>query len=459
MEHESVALRGQVTVAPAAAWPVRQGDVAPPPAAVWRERGINERQPIAPTERFARALGYGLASVPTIGAVIPFALGTGTQSTIVAALAVSIILFGLWICWLTLSRRAFLVRTPINAPIGMLSLVWVLACIASNVLVDPRVALRLGSSFALVQVAAVTVTVVSLGLLLLGTNLGQEDRYCRLATWAFLAVSAVAILGYYGGMEAWLSFLNTNGLFTLWAVALSYGQALFNHRLNPVGRFALISLAAAYLFKVAILQTFWLSGWMPALVAVGIITLVRSRLLAGLGVVVFAPFLVAFSDRIFGAVVESNLDEGSDSRLDIWMQAWDLLSQYPVLGTGPAGYAAYYMTLYVGSGSSMSTHSNYVDIAAQTGIVGMISFLWLLGALGIVAWRACREWRAGFSGGFSAAAAGGLIGAIVAMALGDWVIPFVYNQGIAGFRYTVHTWVFLGFLSAYAAKPSHRVIN
>jgi len=112
------------------------------------------------------------------------------------------------------------------------------------------------------------------------------------------------------------------------------------------------------------------------------------------------------------------------------------------------------MTLYVGSGSSMSTHSNYVDIAAQTGIVGAVAFLWLLAALGYVAIRACLRWRSGFEGGYSAAATGGLVGAIVAMALGDWVIPFVYNQGIGGFRYTVHTWVFLGFLCAFAYSSS-----
>jgi hypothetical protein len=35
----------------------------------------------------------------------------------------------------------------------------------------------------------------------------------------------------------------------------------------------------------------------------------------------------------------------------------------------------------------------------------------------------------------------------VAMALGDWVIPFVYNQTLAGFRFTVHNWLILGALA------------
>ena len=34
------------------------------------------------------------------------------------------------------------------------------------------------------------------------------------------------------------------------------------------------------------------------------------------------------------------------------------------------------------------------------------------------------------------------------MAFGDWVIPFVYNQTIGGFRYTVHSWLILGALAA-----------
>jgi hypothetical protein len=43
------------------------------------------------------------------------------------------------------------------------------------------------------------------------------------------------------------------------------------------------------------------------------------------------------------------------------------------------------------------------------------------------------------------------------MALGDWVIPFVYNQGIDGFRYTVHTWVFLGLAAGLSEAPADTV--
>jgi hypothetical protein len=35
---------------------------------------------------------------------------------------------------------------------------------------------------------------------------------------------------------------------------------------------------------------------------------------------------------------------------------------------------------------------------------------------------------------------------LVAGMLGDWVIPFVYNVGLSGFRASVLGWIFLGGL-------------
>jgi hypothetical protein len=106
----------------------------------------------------------------------------------------------------------------------------------------------------------------------------------------------------------------------------------------------------------------------------------------------------------------------------------------------------------------MSTHSNFIDIVAQTGIVGLLAFGWLGASLFWVLCKGCRRWRGGLYGGYASAALGGFAGATIAMALGDWVIPFVYNQGIVGFRYTVHTWVFLG-LAAGLAEAAPRTVD
>jgi len=49
-----------------------------------------------------------------------------------------------------------------------------------------------------------------------------------------------------------------------------------------------------------------------------------------------------------------------------------------------------------------------------------------------------------FEEAFAAAAFAGCIGAFGSMMLGDWVIPFAYNQTITGFDHSVYTWILLG---------------
>ncbi|MFN8637420.1 MAG: O-antigen ligase family protein [Chloroflexota bacterium] len=403
--------------------------------------------------RVSRILGYGLASLPFVGAMIPFAIATGTGSGIVMALLLGIGLLGLWLASLLVSRRVVVVRSAVNAPACVVALIWVIALIWSNIALDPRIAFRLTFSFTIVQIAGTAVTIVSLGLLLVGANVAPRRRYLQIATWSMIAVGTINICAEYAHIEDDVWFLKSNGLFATWVIALAYGQALFNHELPKPVRAALLVLVGAIMFRAAVWQTIWLSGWMPGLAAIGTITLLRSRLLTLIGGVVGLLGSLLYSHKLYEAIYQSQVDEGSDTRFDIWAQAWDLLSKHPVFGTGPAGYAAYYMALYADSLSSMSTHSNYVDIAAQTGIVGAVAFLWLLAAILWMVFKGCLRWRDGLYGAYAAAAMGGFAGAGVAMTLGDWVIPFVYNQGIDGFRYTVHTWAFLGLAAGLAEAP------
>jgi hypothetical protein len=56
--------------------------------------------------------------------------------------------------------------------------------------------------------------------------------------------------------------------------------------------------------------------------------------------------------------------------------------------------------------------------------------------------------QGGFTHAYVVGALGGLAGMLVAGMLGDWMIPFVYNVGLEGFRASIFGWLFLGGLVA-----------
>jgi O-antigen ligase len=284
----------------------------------------------------------------------------------------------------------------------------------------------------------------------LALNVGQDLRWIRLATWLVIWTSVAAIVGFYLQINIIERVLNIGGLFTLWVVSLSYGQALFNEELPRSYRFGLVVLVVAWLFRAMIVQTSWFSGWIPALVAVLVLTLWRSRRVFVAMVLSGGLVVAANWPQVHQALWENKVSQGDLTRVDIWAQAWDLFGQHPFIGVGPAGYAPYYVNLYSTSAFSMSTHSNYVDVLLETGIIGTVVFAWFFLTLLVIGWRACHSWRLGFASGYSRGAFAALLGLLVAMGLGDWFIPFIYNQTIAGYRYTVHSWVFLGFLASLA---------
>jgi O-antigen ligase len=151
-------------------------------------------------------------------------------------------------------------------------------------------------------------------------------------------------------------------------------------------------------------------------------------------------------DELLNAEVTGANAEGNFLRLELWRQSLDVTASQPLLGTGVAGYAIYYMTFF--PERALSSHSTYLDVISQTGLVGSIFFVWLLVAMFRIGLLARRRWPSGFAAGFVNGVLAGMVGVLVAMALGDWLIPFVYNQTIAGFRYTVHSWLLFGALAA-----------
>ena len=391
---------------------------------------------------------YGVLAVILAAATIRFTLPTGTMSRIPISLVLSAAIIGWWLLdQLFSEKRLWLESAPTNAPLLGFVAVCIVSYVWSNVFRDPLVVTW--STWPFVQLGGLAVMVLLPGMYLVTANQLRHTRWIVWLAVVILAVGTLALVGYYLHIRFLLTLLQVRPLFPTWFICIALCLGLFNRRL-PLGvRLLLIGLAGVWFFRVFVRQFRWISSWAPALVALGGIGLLRSRKFVVVISILLAVYLI-FNMAFIEAKLQEESQASGVTRLDAWLHNWRVTKHHWLFGTGPAGYAVYYMTYF--PMEAMATHSTYIDTLSQTGVVGLLFFLWFWGAVGRVLWRLYRrvKGRADFVEAFTLAAIGGYLGALVAMALGDWIVPFVYTQTISGFDYAVYTWALLGAAQALA---------
>ena len=100
----------------------------------------------------------------------------------------------------------------------------------------------------------------------------------------------------------------------------------------------------------------------------------------------------------------------------------------------------------MGYSVSFNSHNNYIDLLAQVGIVGTLIFFWWAIETARLGFSLRNKDLDPFENVFVYSALGGLAGTLVAAFFGDWLLPFIYNIGMEGFRSSVLAWIFLGSL-------------
>ena len=374
---------------------------------------------------------------------VRFTLPTGTQSRIVASLLLTAVLAALWLARMLAGRKLSLRASPARAPLLAFMLVTVISYIWSSAVRDPLVVVW--RSWPVVQLGALAVLLLLPTVFLLAANLLPDLRALEILTAILLAAGVLAALRALLPLP--LAFMQVRPLFPTWFVCLAYSQALFNRRLPLWLRIMLLACICAYLYRIFSEQMVWLSAWLPTVLALLAISLWRSRVLLLVLLLVSAIYVGANLRGVRAAYSEENRVSGV-TRIDAYIHNWRVTSQHLLFGTGPAGYAVYYMTYF--PNEAMATHSNYLDVFAQTGIIGLLAFIAFYLALA----RTARDLlvrvrkRFDFAHAFAVGTAGGLVGTVVATGLGDWILPFVYTQTIAGFDYALYTWLMLGAAQA-----------
>ena len=393
----------------------------------------------------------GLLSIVPVALVIPLEIGTGTQTTLNAAVLYSAGLIGLWLFdRFTIRRELILLRSRVFIPLlGLVSV----ASLAFFVGQLPWYVYTRDATL-MAQLGGLAVFVLSAGAFVLTARQITEIQWLERLTWLFLTFGGLYIVGrIVPGLGRLLDlFPNgaTGSAFWIWIVALSISQALFNTRMENRWRFALgmLTLFAFYigLFRVR----WWASGWLPSLVALFVIIWVSAPRLGLMATLVIGVVGVFNAQLFIGLIMVGDQQYSMITRWEAWSIIVEIPKVNPLLGLGPANYYWYTTSIPIlGWYVSFNSHNQYIDLFAQTGILGLAFYLWFV----------CEAWRLGWrlreqvpQGGFAQAyvigALGGLAGMMVAGMLGDWVLPFVYNIGLTGFRSSVLGWLFLGGLVA-----------
>jgi hypothetical protein len=404
-----------------------------------------------------KRLELGMAAMLLAGFFIRFRIPTGTASEIVTSLLICLGCIGLWIVhMLVVEKRLVLKPAVTNVPLLAFMATVVISWVWGRAFRDVFV---YEAGHPLVSVVAGLVMVLLPGCFLLVANNIRSVRWLQALVWILLGEGLVALIvdlgsdfgvGLMRALNVFLYtngviYINTHGLLSMWCASFALALALFNRQLSWILRLLLLAYVGAWIYWGFVIRMSWLSGWVPVFVAAAMVAFLRSKWFF---VVLVVVIVIGAGGYYFRTQFQSESEISGVTRLAAYVINWRVTSKHLIFGTGPAGYASYYMSYF--PKEAMASHSNYIDVFAQTGIVGSFFILWFFAAQawGSYKLRLKLQDQGNFSESLSVAVLAGTAGCVIAMALGDWLLPFVYTQGIPGFDLAVFNWLFMGSLWA-----------
>jgi len=280
--------------------------------------------------------------------------------------------------------------------------------------------------------------------MIMTANILHDVRWLKAIVWTFVGLGTIYVLGRAANLEVidkiYAHGVYANSMFWTWLVALPLGQAIFNDKLKFRDRVVLFAIVAAAFYIALGKQNDWKSGWVPPAVVVGALLALRFKKL-----VLFAiPFAVIIAGYLAVDLIATDKYSWA-TRVDAWMVVLDISKASPLIGLGFANYY-WYATVFTIRGYHIrfNSHSQFVDIIAQTGILGMICFSWILAEIGRLSWDFMKKLPPGFPRAYAYSVFAGLLGSLMAAFLVDWILPFAYNIGLDGVRASILPWIFFG---------------
>jgi hypothetical protein len=297
--------------------------------------------------------------------------------------------------------------------------------------------------------------------MLVTPNLIKDMYWIKFVFWAFIGLSMIyvtaRVLEFPIADRLFQEGYTGNSMLWTWLIALLVGQIMYNHELGWRMRGLMTVLLMLAVYVALVQQNDWKSGWVPAAVSVAALVGLRFKKLT----IVAMPFAFALGIYLAQDLIATDLYSWG-TRVDAWLVVLDIARVSPLIGLGFANYY-WYAPLFAirGYHIKFNSHSQFVDLVAQTGVLGLFCFLWILFEVGRLAWDLSARLKDGFARGYAYGVLGGVLGSLMASFLVDWVLPFAYNIGLDGVRASILPWIFFGCLISveriFAEEPKAAV--
>ncbi|AKG22001.1 IctB family putative bicarbonate transporter [Calothrix sp. 336/3] len=246
-----------------------------------------------------------------------------------------------------------------------------------------------------------------------------------------LILSLVAIFAWRGLAPKALAFT----MFVVNAACLRFADS----------RGSYIGLAIAAVVLVLLLR-YWYASSLPLFWRRWLVPII-------LGIFI-ALFLVAFGAsetfrlRIV-SIFAGREDSSNNFRINVWTSAIKMIQHYPIFGIGPGHdtfnlvYPRYQAPKY----TALSAYSIFLETAVETGLIGLLSFLWLLIVIFNTGWQRLQQLR-----DIKSQDGLWLIGAIAALVamLGHGLVDTVWYRPVINSVW----WLIVGLIASYYQLPN-----
>jgi O-antigen ligase len=266
-----------------------------------------------------------------------------------------------------------------------------------------------------------------------------------------------AVLGSAIGLLTWLPLMGVIRMRGVFSTGMTSGNSLSMALVaavagawNGQGRGRIGLLAAALVIGIGLLATETRSSWLAACAGILVVfSLGRRRRLA---FVTLAALLVTLAMvpkfRLRAASVANPHERTAQGRLSLWKTGWELFRERPLLGWGLADHSRRIEAHRRPDATFQAGHfhSNVVQVAVSTGILGLAAYLLFHATIGIELWRRRRS-------------------AVSALALAVWVAFHVagffdWSFGDAEVAYAFFFWMGLGLpITGEASTASSKAVQ